>query len=1022
MPKRARSPSKDRSAKIKKLKRQLSRMQAHLDRLVTSESSSDLSESSESDSYSGSPGEEREPQGASPLEPPDITPVSGASIANNQQVLSIFGENPNQPNKFDPNIHEELEARWTVYLREGLLAERRKDLLSKHLFPENCKALNPPKLNEEIRSLLPTYALKDDHFLSGLQEQLGAGMAILGSILSQKLGSPESELILADEAVEKLAEAGQLFANVHQAVSSKRKFEINPFLNTDCRSAAVKASVDDYLFGSDFLTKVKANREMKKAADEIKKSLWSSVFKLQAPISPVQDKRGSEGEEAEGAIHQTNPRRQAPVQEENNREEVSIEIIPQVEVYWHKIAGRLKLFAKHWREITDSSHILNWISGCNSWAKKDTERKLTFHRFPETNTRQVYIETEMGKHLMDQRKAWILKLKIGKQVSKSMKVCSLHFNKDDYFNKGNKVNHTERSNFKKTAVPSQKLPVSTVTSPKCAGTSSDRTDRYKRRESALCTSKNEDPQECDTETNVQAAENLVQLLKSTPDISEKDLDSAFVQNKKLRDAEVQVNIDRINTLSDLLKTNAALKSFTGINNFQILDCIVKMINEFCVTDVRSHRLNVRERVLLTMTKLKLDLSYVTLGALFSISGQLCKTYFFDFLTVLSQVLKVCIYFPSAEEVSKNLPKCFKNFKNCRAVLDCIEIFIQRPSCLCCRIKFYSQYKKSTTIKFMTGVSPGGIITFISKPYGGRASDKLIFEESDFIKNLSPNRDSIMVDKGFLIDDLCAMYKIRLIRPPFLKNKQQLTAQEATANKEIAAARVHIERSNQRLKIFKIISGRLQWSLSGLSYSSINCHRSAFSFVFNYTCEEQATLKRFFRELYNKRPAAPRYSATWDPYPVLNYLTTLFPVDTLTLKDLTLKLVTLLLLTSGHRVQTLPKISVESIIKGHDRIEIRIPDRIKTSGNRRKQPFLVFPYFRNQPQLCVASTIEYYLTKTRSYRSSTDRLLLTHQRPFHSITSQSISRWIKEILQRSGIDTTIFTSHSVRHAATSAAFR
>nr|CAI5847635.1 unnamed protein product [Callosobruchus analis] len=104
------------------------------------------------------------------------------------------------------------------------------------------------------------------------------------------------------------------------------------------------------------------------------------------------------------------------------------------------------------------------VPQCNSWAKKDTERKLTFHRFPETNTRQVYIETEMGK------RGRILK---------------------------------------KTAVPSQKLPVSTVTSPKCAGTSSDRTDRYKRRESALCTSKNEDPQECDTETNVQAAENLV---------------------------------------------------------------------------------------------------------------------------------------------------------------------------------------------------------------------------------------------------------------------------------------------------------------------------------------------------------------------------------------------------------------------------------------------------------------------------------------------------------------------------------
>nr|CAH7763290.1 unnamed protein product [Callosobruchus chinensis] len=135
----------------------------------------------------------------------------------------MLGDNPNQANRFGPNIHEELEARWTIYLREGLSAERRKDLLSKYLSPENCRALNLPQLNEEIRSLLPAYALKNDRLLSGLQEQLGAGMAILGSILSQKLGTPDRELILENDAVEKLAEAGQLFANVHQAVSSKRK-------------------------------------------------------------------------------------------------------------------------------------------------------------------------------------------------------------------------------------------------------------------------------------------------------------------------------------------------------------------------------------------------------------------------------------------------------------------------------------------------------------------------------------------------------------------------------------------------------------------------------------------------------------------------------------------------------------------------------------------------------------------------------------------------------------------------------
>lgn len=77
-----------------------------------------------------------------------------------------------------------------------------------------------------------------------------------------------------------------------------------------------------------------------------------------------------------------------------------------------------------------------------------------------------------------------------------------------------------------------------------------------------------------------------------------------------------------------------------------------MIKKYCIMDTRSHRLDMRERVLLTMTTLKLDLSYITLGALFNVSGQLCKFFLFYFLTVLSQVFKSFIYFPSAEESSK----------------------------------------------------------------------------------------------------------------------------------------------------------------------------------------------------------------------------------------------------------------------------------------------------------------------------------------------------------------------------------
>lgn len=78
--------------------------------------------------------------------------------------------------------------------------------------------------------------------------------------------------------------------------------------------------------------------------------------------------------------------------------------------------------------------------------------------------------------------------------------------------------------------------------------------------------------------------------------------------------------------------------------------------------------------------------------------------------------------------------------------------------------------------------------------------------------LTPKEDAIMVDKGFLIDDVCHFNQIELIRPPFLRQQKQLSATEAIFNAKIASARVHIERSNQRIKIFNILSGTLKWSL------------------------------------------------------------------------------------------------------------------------------------------------------------------------------------------------------------------
>lgn len=154
-------------------------------------------------------------------------------------------------------------------------------------------------------------------------------------------------------------------------------------------------------------------------------------------------------------------------------------------------------------------------------------------------------------------------------------------------------------------------------------------------------------------------------------------------------------------------------------------------------------------------KLKQNLSYSVLAILFQCSNSNCKKLITETICLLSVILKPMIPWPTKNEVLCNLPKCLNNFESTRIIIDCIEIpIVKLYLSLSASIITYSNYKSTYTAKFMTCVTPAGIISFISQGYGGRASDKFIFENSNVIDLLDEN-DAIMADKGFLINSLCA---------------------------------------------------------------------------------------------------------------------------------------------------------------------------------------------------------------------------------------------------------------------------
>lgn len=90
----------------------------------------------------------------------------------------------------------------------------------------------------------------------------------------------------------------------------------------------------------------------------------------------------------------------------------------------------------------------------------------------------------------------------------------------------------------------------------------------------------------------------------------------------------------------------------------------------------------------------------------------------------------------------------------------------------------------------------------------------------------------------------------------------------------------------------------------------------------------------------------------------------------------------------------------------DKIYIKIPDHIKTSRVGSVQPSLVLPFFNNNPNGCPATTLLNYIDKTSNIRKC-EKLFIAYKKPHNSVSSQMLSRWIKNTLENSCIDISIF---------------
>jgi hypothetical protein len=158
--------------------------------------------------------------------------------------------------------------------------------------------------------------------------------------------------------------------------------------------------------------------------------------------------------------------------------------------------------------------------------------------------------------------------------------------------------------------------------------------------------------------------------------------------------------------------------------------------------------------------------------------------------------------------------------------------------------------------------------------------------------------------------------------------------------------------------------------------------------------------------------------TWDVNIVFKYLCTLFPLETVSLRLLTMKLVALIALSTAPRAQTLKSLNLHNMTCMTDKIVFTFSDLLKTSRQGKKFQLELLHY--DDEKLCAMHTLLHYLDRTKNLWKSTQ--VLVSYCSYRAVTSSTIARWLKMVLEQSGIDTSKFKAHSYRTAAASAAFR
>ncbi|XP_077994916.1 uncharacterized protein LOC144448523 [Glandiceps talaboti] len=309
------------------------------------------------------------------------------------------------------------------------------------------------------------------------------------------------------------------------------------------------------------------------------------------------------------------------------------------------------------------------------------------------------------------------------------------------------------------------------------------------------------------------------------------------QNHLLREVN-ELYFSRLLTISTIKDDNIQMKFWTGFPNFAIFCAIFEYLESKAVNlqywrggkDKHTHfhkihdsnkpgpdrKISLQDEFFIVMVRLRVGLFTRDLAKRVGVSESTISRIFVTWVNFLAVELSTICTMPSIEEANQGRCHAFDKFPDTRVVVDCTELFSETPSSLAAKRQTWSEYKHHDTFKFLVGIGPNGAVTYVSRMWGGRASDKCIVGNSNF-KDYLDKGDDVMADKGFTVSAELTAIGVSLNVPAFKgSDRTQLSAREVEQSRRISEARIHIERAIGRIKAFHIFDSDMKLTMNGLA--------------------------------------------------------------------------------------------------------------------------------------------------------------------------------------------------------------